>query len=139
MAQERGRDDAAPDSAADEMPTVRIFVSSPGDVAEERNVAVSTIRELQAEFQGRLVLVPILWEQMPLRATAGFQQEIDRRAPPSKTDIALFVLWSRLGTPLSKDFVLEDGRRPTGTEWEFEDATRGHERDGIPEILVYRK
>ena len=121
------------------IPKVRIFVSSPGDVAEERNIALSAIRELQAEFQGRLDLVPILWEQMPLLASAGFQEEIDRRAPPSKADLALFILWSRLGTPLSQDFELEDGRRPTGTEWEFEEAAKGFEDQGVPHVLVYRK
>lgn len=73
------------------IPRLRIFVSSPGDVAEERNVALSVIRELQVEFQGRLVLVPILWEQMALLATAGFQEEIDRRAPPSAADLAVRV------------------------------------------------
>ncbi|MGE0193458.1 MAG: SUMF1/EgtB/PvdO family nonheme iron enzyme [Planctomycetota bacterium] len=118
---------------------IRIFVSSPGDVAEERNVALSTIRDFQAEYQGRLVLIPILWEQLPLLATAGFQEEIDRRAPPSQSDIALFILWSRLGTPLSRNFQLDDGRRPTGTEWEFADAMGAHAQRGAPSILVYRR
>lgn len=121
------------------IPRLRIFVSSPGDVAEERNVALSVIRELQVEFQGRLVLVPILWEQMALLATAGFQEEIDRRAPPSAADLAVFILWARLGTPLSPGFALEDGRRPTGTEWEFADAVRAHRDRGTPHVLVYRR
>ncbi len=124
----------------DALPTLRLFVSSPGDVAEERAVALAVIRRLQGHFQGRLRLVPILWEQEPLLATAGFQEEIDRRVPPSAADVALFILWSRLGTPLSPTFALEDGRRPTGTEWEFEDATQAARSErGLPHILVYRK
>lgn len=121
------------------IPAVRIFVSSPGDVAEERAIALGVIRRLQGWFQGRLLLVPILWEQEPLLATAGFQQEIDRRAPPSAADIAIFVLWSRLGTPLAREFALEDGRRPTGTEWEFVEARRSNETKAAPHILVYKK
>ena len=121
------------------LPVVRFFISSPGDVKAERNVALSVIRRLQAWFQGRLLLVPILWEQEPLLATAGFQQEIDRRAPPSATDVAVFILWARLGTPLSAEFELEDGRRPTGTEWEFEDAARAHRERELPHILAYRR
>lgn len=135
---ERG---AGPDAGDNALPTVRVFISSPGDVSDERAVTLGVLRRIQTWYQGRLVLVPILWEQEPLLATAGFQQEMDRRAPPSATDVAVFVLWARLGTPLSKDFVLEDGRRPTGTEWEFEDAVREN-REGkrdLPHILVYRK
>jgi tetratricopeptide (TPR) repeat protein len=126
-------------SSEPSLPTLRIFVSSPSDVTEERAVALACIRRLQGWFQGRLVLVPILWEQEPLLATAGFQQEIDRRAPPSKSDVALFVLWSRLGTPLTDEFVLEDGRIPTGTEWEFEEASAANRERKLPHVLVYRK
>ncbi len=128
-----------PPAAGDAAPILRIFVSSPGDVTAERQAALAAIRRVQAWFQGRFVLVPILWEQEPLLATAGFQREIDRRAPPSAADIAVFVLWSRLGTPLSRDFVLEDGSRPTGTEWEFQDAIRASRERQLPHVLVYRK
>ena len=106
--------------------------SAPGFLAEERAVALASIRRLQGWYQGRLLLVPILWEQEPLLATAGFQQEIERRAPPSETDVAVFVLWSRLGTPLSAAFALRDGRRPTGTEWEFEEATKASRERRLP-------
>jgi formylglycine-generating enzyme required for sulfatase activity len=121
------------------IPVVRVFVSSPGDVAEERGVALGVLRRLQGHFQGRFRLVPILWEQEPLLATAGFQEEIDRRVPPSAADVAVFILWARLGTPLSPAFALDDGRRPTGTEWEFEEATRASRERRTPHVLVYRK
>jgi formylglycine-generating enzyme required for sulfatase activity/energy-coupling factor transporter ATP-binding protein EcfA2 len=127
----QGNDDADP---------VRVFVSSPDDVAAERQAALTAIRRVQSWFQGRFVLLPILWEQEPLLATAGFQREIDRRAPPAAADVAVFILWSRLGTPLSAEFALEDGRRPTGTEWEFANALRASRgARGLPQILVYRK
>ena len=38
-----------------QIPVIRIFVSSPGDVAEERAVALSVMGRLQARFQGRLI------------------------------------------------------------------------------------
>ncbi len=100
---------------------------------------LAVVRRLQAWFRGRLALAPVFWESEPLAATAGFQQEIDRRVPPAKSDIALFVLWSRLGTKLSAEFTLPDGTRPTGTEWEFHDAHQANQERGAPHILVYRK
>ncbi len=132
--------------ASDRMPTadltpprLRIFLSSPSDVDEERSVAIAVIQRLQAWFRGRFTLVPILWEREPLLATAGFQHEIDRRAPPSEADIAVFILWSRLGTPLGREFTLDDGSRPTGTEWEFVRARDAARERRTPHILVYRK
>ena len=97
------------------------------------------IGRLQGVFQDRLTLLPVLWEDEPLEATSGFQDQIDRRTAPSRTDIALFILWSRLGTALGDGFALDDGRIPTGTEWEFEKARQASSDDGTPYILVYRK
>ncbi len=59
------------------MKTVRIFISSPGDVAEEREKAREVIRRLQGRYIGKLELVPVLWEQMPLDVAAPFQQGIE--------------------------------------------------------------
>ena len=88
------------------MNTLRIFVSSPGDVGEERSLAGRVITRLQAEFGARITLEPIFWEHEPLRATASFQKQIPH---PSQTDIAIFILWSRLGTRLPEHIHRPDG------------------------------
>ena len=57
--------------------TVRIFISSPGDVVEERQKAQQVIVDLGRRYAGRLALKPILWEELPLMADMSFQQGIE--------------------------------------------------------------
>ena len=119
------------------MKTLQIFISSPGDVYEERAIANRVIDRLQSEYIGRLVLEPVLWEHEPLVATSTFQQQIVK---PSDTDIVIAILWSRLGTKLPKDFTRPDGTHyKSGTEYEFEEAIEGFRKNGKPDLLVYRK
>ncbi|MBF0615099.1 MAG: hypothetical protein HQL92_08095, partial [Magnetococcales bacterium] len=122
------------------MPTtsLRIFISSPGDVGDERRRAAIVIARLKKEFVRFFDIVPILWEYEPMLASGHFQDIIER---PSTTDIVVMILWSRLGTPLPEDrYQGLDGRVPvTGTEWEFEDALRAKLEQGVPDLLVYRK
>ena len=119
------------------MSKLRIFISSPGDVFEERAIAERVIQRLQSEYVGRVVLDPVLWEHEPLVATGNFQEQLVR---PSQTDVVVSILWSRLGTRLPRGFTREDGSRyDSGTEFEFEDALAGFRERGKPDLLVYRK
>lgn len=119
------------------MKTLRFFISSPGDVFEERAIANRVIERLQSEYIGKVVLEPVLWENEPLVATSTFQHQIVK---PSDTDVVIAILWSRLGTRLPRDFVREDGSRyESGTEFEFEEAIEGFRKNGKPDLLVYRK
>jgi tetratricopeptide (TPR) repeat protein len=116
---------------------LQIFISSPGDVFEERAIAQRVIERLQSEYVGRVVLQPVLWEHEPLVASSTFQDQIIR---PSETDVVVSILWSRLGTRLPKGFTREDGSRfDSGTEYEFEDAIAAFRKTGKPDLLVYRK
>jgi tetratricopeptide (TPR) repeat protein len=117
--------------------TLRFFISSPGDVFEERALAGRVIERLQSEYLGRVILEPVLWEHEPLVATATFQTQIVK---PSETDVVIAILWSRLGTPLPKQFIRADGSRyESGTEYEFEEAVAGFRANGKPDLLVYRR
>jgi DNA-binding response OmpR family regulator len=114
-----------------------VFISSPGDVIPERRVIKKLLEQLNREFSGQLVLIPILWEEDPLLASETFQSQIH---PPRETDIYIGIFWSRLGSPLPKDITREDGSRYlSGSEYEFEDAMAGFRQAGKPDLLIYRK
>jgi len=117
--------------------TIRVFISSPGDVAEERLIARRLIGRLDAQFGGLLQFEAIAWERAPLVATATFQDQIVR---PGETDVVIVILWSRLGTALPGHIVREDGTSyASGTEYEFEDAMRAFAATGRPHIVSYMK
>ena len=116
---------------------LRVFISSPSDVAEERLIARRVIGRLGARFGDAIHFEPVFWEHRPLVATASFQEQLLR---PSETDIVVVILWSRLGTALPGHILRSDGTPyGSGTEFEFEDAVDGFRRNGKPGILVYRK
>ena len=120
-----------------ELPILKIFVSSPGDVNEERIITKTVIERLEQEFATRVILKPIFWEHEPMLMTETFQTQI---TPPSETEIFICILWSRIGTRLPAQITREDGSRyDSGTEFEFEDAWQGAQKNGYPDILVYRK
>jgi len=123
---------------------LRIFISSPGDVAEERVLANNLVRRLSDEFEQQLRIEPVFWEHEPLLATSTFQKQIP---PPRDCEVALCILWSRIGTRLPADITRQKdtpfgpvgSRYASGTEYEFEDAALGFEENGTPDLLVYRK
>jgi predicted ATPase len=119
------------------MQRVRIFISSPGDVADERNRALEVVKKLQGEFADTLELDPLLWEHEPLLASADFQSQI---RSPEDFDIFATIIGGRLGSPLGDRFTRDDGSRfSSGTEFEFELALNSFHAKGSPELLVYRK
>ena len=122
---------------------LKIFISSPGDVADERRRAALVISLLKREFARFLDISAVLWEYEPMLSSGHFQDIID---PPSSADIVVLILWSRLGTPLparteTREYKSLAGEGPvTGTEWEFEQAVEARKRqNGVPDLLVYRK
>ena len=118
--------------------TLRVFLSSPGEVRSERLIAERVVQWLDQEFALHLDLRPVMWEREPLLASHHFQDLI---TPPHDTDIVVVILWSRLGTPLPRDRFAGplSGGEVSGTEWEFEDALKSYRERGAPEILMYRK
>jgi len=116
---------------------LRIFVSSPGDVNEERVVTARVIERLKTEFAHQVPIEPIYWEHESLLAAETSQAQITK---PSEADIAVVILWSRLGTRLPPQLTADDeSRYASGTAFEFEDALAGWRENGRPELLVYRK
>ena len=84
------------------LPTLQLFISSPGDVNEERIISEQVIRRLSEQFADRVILEPIFWEHEPMLMTETFQTQI---IPPSECDIFVGILWARLGTRLPKNIT----------------------------------
>ena len=125
------------------MKTVRIFISSPGDVAEERDRARQVVEQLRRRYVGKIELKSVLWEDLPLQADMSFQQGIDMVLSMEQgIDIAVFILWSRLGSPLGSLILKPDGSSyRSGTEREFDLVMAARRQSGsdTPKVLVYRR
>jgi formylglycine-generating enzyme required for sulfatase activity len=123
----------------DPVRTVRIFLSSPGDVAAERAQARDLLLGLArgAFVRGRVHIDVVSWDDPHGRATMDArltpQQAVDRSLPtPAECDLTVVLLWGRMGTPLTE--TKADGTPYlSGTEWEFENALTANKP-----VLVYR-
>lgn len=125
----------------------RVFVASPGDLAQEREAIFGVLQRLPYEplLKGRVTVEVVAWDgpyfDVPMLATVDPQTAIAKGMPtPSECDIVLVVFWSRMGTPLPDRYQRPDGSTGvTGTEWEYLDAAESYARTGRPEVLVYRR
>lgn len=127
---------------------LKVFLSSPGDVAEERAIALQIIERLSYDplLRGRVKLEAVAWDKpgggAPLLATMTPQQAVNEGLPtPGECDIVVVIFWSRMGTPLPPDYTKADGSRyQSGTEWEYEDAIAANRaNNGRPDVVVYRR
>ena len=126
---------------------LRIFLSSPGDVAEERSLArelIDSVLPKLAHLRERVKLELVAWDdpaaRIPMLATETPQDSVNAARPrPATCDIVIVILWSRMGTPLP-DSIRKPNGEPylSGTEWEYEDAVNSP-REPRPEVLVYRR
>ena len=120
---------------------LRIFVSSPADVPDERLRAGLIIDKLSQDYSRFFAIESYRWEHEAMLASGHFQDAIE---PPSAFDIVVLILWSRLGTPLpektaEREYRGIDGRAPvTGTEWEYEEALKVAREKGAPDLLAFR-
>ncbi len=123
---------------------IRVFLSSPGDVADERALARRLLREelpYDPFLRGRVSFDVVSWDDpaAPIPADRTPQEAVNRFGPkPSECDVAIFILWSRLGTHLNVGRFLKPTGEPylSGTEWEFEDAVQSRHKTTV---LVYRR
>ena len=122
---------------------ITVFLSSPSDVADERALARRTLESLENQpfIRGRATLRVVAWDnpgaKTPLLANLSPQEAINRQLlRPGRCDVAVVILWSRLGTPLGEEYRKPNGEPyRSGTEWEFEDAVRSPSTS----ILMYRR
>ena len=133
--------------ASDPLLHLRVFLASPGDVGNERALALEAIEQLPYDplLRGKVTIEAVAWDKpgagAPMLAAMTPQAAIAAGLPrPSQCDIVVVILWSRMGTPLPAEYRKPDGSAyRSGTEWEYLDALEANRRAGKPEILVYRR
>jgi len=124
---------------------LRIFLASPGDVAEERKLAHQVIDALPYDpaLRGKITVEIVAWDKFgpPMQAGLTPQEAINQgMSTPSQCDIVLVILWSRIGTALPPDYAKpDDSPYLSGTEWEYWDALNAYQIQGKPIVLVYRR
>lgn len=130
------------------MPNFRVFLSSPGDCADERNACHEIASRLNSDplvsSFTRIEVVAWDWGTgIPLEALASPQESVNRHlALPEDCAVFVGIFRCRLGTPLpTREFRKIDGSPYlSGSEYEFHrawDARRGGASS--PAILIYRR
>ncbi len=119
----------------------KMFLSSPGDVADERRVALEVLKALPGRplLRGLVTIEPVSWNDpqasVPMDARLTPQQAVDRGlARPSECDLTIVMLWGRMGTPIDQPRKPDGSPYVSGTEYEFEDA-----KTGGKSVYVYRR
>ena len=146
------------------MKTIRVLVSSTGDVQKERILADRVIRSVAAEFNvpvsapisnfqrlaeengesktepenhETLILCPYFLEYQRFQSDAECRVRIPN---PVDFDLVISILWSRLGALLEPSLMMPAGGSPgSATEYEIAWALEhaGKNR-GVPQLRVYR-
>ena len=110
---------------------IRVFVSSPGDVAEERRVmeeVVERINRTDGVWMNRRLEL-FRWETGIVPQIGPEPQEVVDSQTPLQYDIYIGIMKHRFGTPT--------GTYGSGTEKEFHDAIKRWGKFGKPWILFY--
>jgi hypothetical protein len=118
---------------------VRIFISSPSDVAEERKAAAELIEQELAKreaFRTPLKLDVFCYDDpnsdTPFLADRSAQKSVDQRLRSADAEIVVAILWARMGTPVGDTNNPAKILYKSGTEQEVEEALKAGR-----EVLVY--
>src|SRR5262245_46684445 len=123
--------------------TLRVFVSSPSDVAAEWVRVKLVADRLNAQLEGVVRLDVLRWEDAFYTAAQSFQQAIDGAiGNMSATDMVLCIVWKRAGLKLDPSIWRRTDGSPyeSGTVLEFETAvevSRSH--NGVPDVYLFHK
>ena len=139
--------------------TIRVFVSSTGDVQKERVLADRVIRSVAAEFgipasalpnferlaegdgesenHAAWLLCPYFLEYQRFQSEAGYRGQMRNTA---EFDLVVSIVWSRLGALPDSGLTMPDGSSAnSGTEYEIAWALDHAKKNrGLPLLHVYR-
>ncbi len=117
---------------------VRVFVSSPVDVAPERGRVQAVAAKLNRDYEGLVRFETVLWEDHFYKADRSFQPQIPESIA---CDVLVSIFWTRVGTELPADFPrMPNGKPyPSGTAYELLTALEASRDKGVPDVYVFRK
>lgn len=109
---------------------LRIFIASPGDVIEERDIASLVVSEIRRMFEPLLPvqLEAIRWETHAWPDVGEDAQDVINKEI-GEYDIFVGVMWKRFGTPTK--------RAGSGTDEEFRRAYEFFKKYKRPKIMFY--
>lgn len=109
---------------------IRVFVASPGDVSEERDIASHVVGEVNRVFGSSfgVQLEVVRWETHASPDVGTDAQDVINRQV-GEFDIFVGVMWRRFGSPTL--------RAQSGTGEEFERAYNSFKNHGRPRIMFY--
>ena len=113
---------------------LRVLISSPSDLNDERELLAETIDELNATWRrsGNVQLVPVRWETDVRPALGPDAQAVINQQIGDDYDIFVGIMGARFGTPT--------GRAESGTEEEFGRAVERFQRDPTRvSVMLYFK
>ena len=116
---------------------VRVFVSSPGDVAPERGRVDAVAAKLNREYEGLARFQTVLWEASFYKADRTFQPQIPEAAA---CDVVVSIFWTTIGTELPAEFERMPDGRPylSGTVYELLTALEASRKRGVPDVYGRR-
>lgn len=118
---------------------VDIFISSPGDLIEERKIIRRVIEKInRSSLRNSYFLVPLLYEdEVPPEIGKEAQLIIDRYMQVKNSYILVSLFWTRMGTPFT---IIETKERyESGTQYEILKGYENFQEKGLPHILLYKK
>jgi len=112
------------------MAKLKVFIASPGDVKEEREIVSHVVQEISRMFSEtlRTELEPVLWETHGWPDVGDDSQDVINKEI-GEYDVLVGIMWQRFGTPTK--------RAGSGTGEEFERAYNYFKKYQRPKIMFY--
>lgn len=120
---------------------IRVFVASPGDVNDARDVVKEVVDELNNTWgrRGGLTLQMLDW-RTHVTPWLGKPPEkvVLQQIPVDTWDLFVAIFWSRMGTPTGNINPKTSEPFKSGTEEEFTLAYHWNQTNNTPKLLLYR-
>jgi Domain of unknown function (DUF4062) len=101
---------------------VKVMIASPGDVAEEREIAREVLQDWNCVYaeEKNLIALPVGWETHSMPEMGDRPQAIINRQILTDCDLLVAIFWTRLGSPT--------GKAASGTVEEIEEHLKAGKR-----------